>query len=623
MKRISKLLSIFMIVFLLFGFIACEDNDSDSDSGSKSKTNEWLILCYFDGDNDLVTNILDDVINMSYGLSKAKNANTKILTLYDGIGPNEATKDETKTALKDDIKNQKVLSEIGETRLIELKAADTDSPDSESYKDSFTEAESNLSFADLTAVDYTSKQNFFQGKEADMSDWKTLKGFLDFAGTTYFDSGTFNTDNVILIISDHGSGASSTNTSASRNVCSDETTKNTTDIGTDYVAKAISESKMKDKLKIIHFDLCLTADLETAYEMKDLTDYIVASPNVSSGSSWSKIIAELTKSTTPKALAQQIVKETAVFKSVNADNETNKVNYAAKEYAKYYYDSSLSPTYSAFDAKKISSVYDALNKVINALYAGVQGEYKSKFLTSVTSNKTVDITEELDKWLSESTANKPHPVDYLFAADYSYAAPKGIHGWAVKSDDTNNPAGRMTSMWYNGTYVDLIDIGYLMKMFIEDSKLSDSKYKDAKASSDVTNGDFVTLCKKVQEALEDAIIESHRCDATKTKPKSASEAANNNFYRELDSSHPRYFGMTMAGGDAECKAKSSNVSTYGVKIASITEAGQMSYRYSCKFVNQTKWIDVLDAIFTEESGYLPANTIGYDADGNDELYKTR
>ncbi len=96
--------------------------------------------------------------------------------------------------------------------------------------------------------------------EPNMGDWQTLRDFIVF-GQSYAPA-----ENYLLVLWDHGSGYES--------VCVDETSADYLSMG--EVHTALNDPQVQ-YLDIVAFDACMMGQLEVAYELRDVTDYLVFS----------------------------------------------------------------------------------------------------------------------------------------------------------------------------------------------------------------------------------------------------------------------------------------------------------------------------------------------------------
>jgi len=95
--------------------------------------------------------------------------------------------------------------------------------------------------------------------EPDMADWQTLRDFIVF-GQSYAPA-----DRYLLVVWDHGEGF--------YGVCLDETSGHA--MGIDELAQALSVAV--ERIDVVAFDACMMAQLEVAYQVRNLTDVLVFS----------------------------------------------------------------------------------------------------------------------------------------------------------------------------------------------------------------------------------------------------------------------------------------------------------------------------------------------------------
>jgi hypothetical protein len=127
--------------------------------------------------------------------------------------------------------------------------------------------------------------------EPNMGDWQTLRDFIVF-GQTYAPS-----ENYLLVLWDHGSGYEA--------VCIDDTSE-------DYLSMREIHNALSDPqvqyLDIVAFDACMMGQLEVAYELRDVTDYLVFSEEgvPVNGFPYEDILANITMfpSSNPLAVAE-------------------------------------------------------------------------------------------------------------------------------------------------------------------------------------------------------------------------------------------------------------------------------------------------------------------------------
>lgn len=225
---------------------------SFEDSGNKvsessyfkgqKKDCDWLVLMYMDGDNSLEYSLREDFNEVEQGLSLIRNGDgsakseyysVRVVVLWDGRQKNDS-------------------------RIFEL-GADIES----SYAGANTVNIQNVEFIKNA------------GNEVNMSSGSTLTDFIKWADNHY-SAGKGR----ILHVADHGSGPGPN----TRAMCEDTTAK-TSAISSKEVASAlISAGAGNNKFSALLFDICLGSSIEDAFEFRNLADYMIASPNTTSGS---------------------------------------------------------------------------------------------------------------------------------------------------------------------------------------------------------------------------------------------------------------------------------------------------------------------------------------------------
>ncbi len=293
-KKIGRLLLLISAVLLGAFFCSCSFFGSD-DGGITKSESDYLILSYFDADNNLNDDLFRDLANEQYALSAIEGTagapSVKILALWDGESEEECASD-------------------GNTRvhpngaLYELGAMDKD----QLYRLN-SGAETGFVLSSNTK-DLTSSASWLK-EEPDMSDVSTLKAFLSWANKYY------SANKVVLMLSDHGAGTEYEvysggiggyyNDYSSRSLCVDETNGSEKTLSAADVKNAIADSGIA--VNVIWQDCCLQGNAETAYILRGNADYLVTSMNLSYGNDHYSAIRSLSSSsTTPLDFAKAVVK---------------------------------------------------------------------------------------------------------------------------------------------------------------------------------------------------------------------------------------------------------------------------------------------------------------------------
>jgi len=203
---------------------------------------------------------------------------------------------------------------------------------------------------------YTDNVNRWYMGELDMGAPQTLTDFVTWAWENYTATYTY------LAVANHGRGTSG--------IAWDDTSGSNHFITVAELRTALRDATVNatKPLDVVHYDACLMAMIEDAYQIKDYAGYLVASENLGwSVFAYDRYVSEVTDSTTPRDLAVAVAGE-------------------------YYNHSMLAGyprTISALDLSQAGTVKDAVSGLATAL----QG--------SMADNKyyirnTRDATQKLD-----------------------------------------------------------------------------------------------------------------------------------------------------------------------------------------------------------------------------------
>ena len=134
--------------------------------------------------------------------------------------------------------------------------------------------------------------------ELEMDDPQTLSDFITWARAAY------PADHTYLAVADHGRGTSG--------IAWDSTSGSNAFITVAELRTALQTATNDgaDPLDVIHYDACLMAMIENAYQIKDYAGYLVASENLGwSVFAYDSYVAQVTTGTTPEILATAVVSE--------------------------------------------------------------------------------------------------------------------------------------------------------------------------------------------------------------------------------------------------------------------------------------------------------------------------
>ncbi len=206
------------------------------------------------------------------------------------------------------------------------------------------------------------------GTDPDMSDWHTLKDFMIWVKNNY------PAEHYGLTLWDHGSGIfkGEVNKGIFGSIMDDT---NQTD--KDFVdgmklwelddALTNFKNAIGRNLDIIGFDVCLLGHIETAYQLKDCVDYVIASEKTEPGDGWDYVDAFAPLNSNPYISAEQqaknIVNAYVTFYG-GKNGQTSGVTQAATSTA--LLQSELIPALNTFADKLRRDVYLHETKIKNA-----------------------------------------------------------------------------------------------------------------------------------------------------------------------------------------------------------------------------------------------------------------
>ncbi len=284
------------------------NNEAGKSWGGAPPEATWTFMVYSDGDNNLEES---EIASFNHMELSADNTNVNVIVQLDRIPGYDSSNGDWTT-----------------TRRYELKY-DTDINNFASY---------------------TQNVDYWELGELNMAAPDTLIDFVSWAKTNY------PADHYCLVLSNHGSGwePKSIGQSVPKGILWDDTSvdyMSTADLGS---AMSSVTSGGTEKLDVLFLDACLMQMIEVGYEVKDYSQYLVASEYIGWGSvaGWSpydNYILSITSTTTAPQLATAIVNE------YHSD-------LAATIYAH---------TMSAVDPSQYSGLALALDNFAQALTAGL------------------------------------------------------------------------------------------------------------------------------------------------------------------------------------------------------------------------------------------------------------
>ncbi len=236
--------------------------DPPSVGFSPSAEDTWTFMIYLDADNSLDAYSVLDLNEMEEGLELSGNGNINIIVLYDRWSDG---------------------SDWSDTRMYRIV------PDATA--DIVSDTSGRL-YPDSGAVAMTEGAE----TELNMGDPAVLADFLLYCRQNYA------ADHYALVLWNHGGGARNTGAdspeletaAASRLICEDDNTGDASE--SDYLftdelqqalAAAADDADFPVRVDLIGADACIMGSIESAYELKDLTDCYVASMANESAYGWS------------------------------------------------------------------------------------------------------------------------------------------------------------------------------------------------------------------------------------------------------------------------------------------------------------------------------------------------
>lgn len=341
MKKARWITALFIAIFMVFNFAACslfgddDDDDSGSSSSSSKQSSDWLILSYFDADNNLNDDLFNDMLNEQlalYDIAQTSGApSVRILALWDG---------ENRTDCKAD-RNTRIHPSAA---LYELGGMSPNEGLLISNSSSFQVSSATKDLTDSV---------LWLSPEPDMGDVATLRSFLTWAAENY------SASNIVLMLSNHGagtvyetiSGGLQTAFNSSRTLCSDDTNGSGLELSALDVKNAIKQSGLS--IKVIWQDCCLQGTAENAYILRGSADYLVTSSNSAySGNHYSVISSLKSSSSTPLSFSKAVVKAYADTNSSEAGED---------------FEDMMTQAVYNLSSEKQETLYTAINNLSNAL----------------------------------------------------------------------------------------------------------------------------------------------------------------------------------------------------------------------------------------------------------------
>lgn len=560
------------------------DETSETTPALEKKENDWLVVMYMDGDNNLHQPIYMDMNEVEYGLYNIRNsddtvksgyASVNVVALWDGT-VSYLTYDDNGSTIS-------VAPQIGEagTYILELG---TDSSNTRKKIDDpgcvLSENTKNLSHtASWLVGNNKGITTEAQYGEANMGDKQTLIDFLNWVKTHY----TVN-KGIILQFSNHGGGPRSIkyietadgrtikvgDTSGRRALCWDDSS-NSAYLKTKDVSDALAATGFgKNKLDMIIMDVCLGSSLEDAYQFKDYAKYLAASPNTvpGNGLDYVALMKSFTKDTDIESIGKQIVIDYKAQYGKGTTYSTNSWNSYATSFSssasswddlnsnqqnalEWFGDFGI-PTFTFTDLSKIDDVQAALDNLCELLLAN---KTKTIYIDDkgYISPTVTDTTENLITYLGQRHAN----IVNLFT-------------------DTGTTAYYINdTMYYMGSFTWLYDIGYFADMVrvVTNSTISGSQNENAWS-------ELYSAATTLTEKLDAAIVSSWRDSKLDSY---------GDLYHKIDGNTEQtahHYGLSICG---------ANVATNGNNFTMGTAPS--FYKADLAFGQNSKWGDLLEYWF--------------------------
>lgn len=549
------------------------------------KTSDWLVVMYMDGDNNLNDPIFMDMNEVEHGLYKIRNSDgssvsgfdsVNVVALWDGASSFENPDGSTGTP---QIGNAGTyIYELG--RDYDNSTTYTTSPGCVLSSDT-----KNLSYTapwlvGTTQTISTSLPNNAHG-ELNMGDKQTLINFLNWVNERYT-----ATKGVILQFSDHGGGPRSVryvktadgrtikvgDTSGRRALCWDEYSSSAF-LKTKDVSDALQAAGYaSNKAAMILMDVCLGSSLEDAYQFKDYANYLAASPNniPGLGLDYVNLMKSFTHNTTIEAVGQKIVQD---YKTQYGNNTTLWNNYAkalgynsyssitntnVKQNMEWLGDLGFT-TFTITDLNKIADVKTAIDSLCNLL------------LSDAGKAKTIQVNPSTGYFSKTETGTTRNYVSYLGQHHANF-----VNYYLSLQDNYTGDSYLLTdSLYYQGTYTWLYDIGYIARRMQYFSATTIEGSTNANAWSEL-----YTAATSLITTLNDAIKYSWR---------DSQVSSDKDFYSRIDGSTTQFshsLGLTICG---------ANIATNGTNLAQGTAPS--FYKTDLAFGAESRWGDLLEYWF--------------------------
>lgn len=469
---------------------------------------------YMDGDNDLSDSIYENLLEIEAGLYSQKklnpDTNVKIVCLYDGIDDARFYEKKNRNRAYKNVEGTFIF-ELGYNKPLSFYATSANPRDG-------------LSLLANDTKNLTSKASFLSASynpakgsaEANMADYNVLKEFVNWASQRY------QADNVVLMISDHGSGVYS---NISKALCVDYTSSSDREIETNELSKAFADCKIgdlhtngKSSFDVLIFDACFESCLEEIYQIRKYTDYVVASPQQVPGDGFPygfredavnkftqaaahngvvtdtvsvnsdtynliSMFSNLSKSTSAESFGREVVR---CYANYYADKYRGNTDFNLDFNGAEFFASTAVSLIKTSSLESLAGKMDALAKYVLQTAPAYQNRFYTADYGYLLPRKLIDVSSIEQKSFDESLGH------FQGTQAYGYVPSSATNNFDSQTDkpiyDTN---GYLTCLYYKGSYAAMVDIGYMMRLLYTDS--SDEGLRNiAKGALDDLNNIIVT-----------------------------------------------------------------------------------------------------------------------------------
>ena len=390
---LACLLGAFISLFLS----SCSDSDSGDVPATAVKSSDWLLVLYLDGDSDLNDIGWANLVEAELALAELKTRaaggeavpSISVVVLWDGLNKDKDEASRKKFATTTRLHPDGAIFELGPS-------------------DGYRASDKNWYLSSNT-IELTSTAADWLPKEPNMNDASTLANFLTWVKKRYA------AKNVVLGISNHGSGTDYETTSggANRSICSDEdTTKGSGMLTTTDIKQALNSSGFRPH--VIWMDSCLQASCEIAYELRGYADSLVSSASISLANNYNLIIDNISKTNTYADFVLYVVSSYRWenFKIANPRTDTLAWENCASAY------------------KAMSQVGIDLNVAKQeALHSAVEN-----LASSLLTNERDRLKAIYDSYLFQDANNESNCKGWVYSGSFAFLADLGYFCYQLYND---------------------------------------------------------------------------------------------------------------------------------------------------------------------------------------------